>query len=109
MAARTVLATLPGSAQGQRLEVALVQGRDGRATIELCEQHHAAGIGWFGQRSLVLEPSQWRELQAVLGGKAPAQPIEGTERPGVLRFTPPAPTEPADCFDRSRHAAGGAG
>ena len=58
MAARTHLATLPGSGPNERLEVALVQQRDGRLTIDLREQHYAAGIGWFDQKSLELADSK---------------------------------------------------
>lgn len=107
MAARTVLATLPGSAPCRRLEVALVQARDGRATIELCEQNHAPGLGWFGQRSLTLDPQQWRQLQAVLGGKAPVDFAPEAPRGDVLPF--PAPTPAPRDAGPGRSAVGGAG
>ncbi|MBX6316470.1 MAG: hypothetical protein IRY99_26695 [Isosphaeraceae bacterium] len=67
MAQRTPLATLPGSAPHERLLVELRQRGDGRLVIELREQHHAEGIGWFDQRTLALEPRQFRMLQSVLG------------------------------------------
>lgn len=67
MVSRTTLATLPGHAPHQRLRVGLVQGRDGRLSLELCEQDHAEGIGWFDQRSLQLDPRQLRQLKALLG------------------------------------------
>ena len=70
MVGRTVLATLEGSAPQQRLQVALGQRADGRLTIDLCEQHYAEGIGWFDQRTMELDPRQFRQLQAVLGSKA---------------------------------------
>lgn len=66
MVSRTTLATLPGHAPHQRLRVGLVQGRDGRLSLELCEQDHAEGIGWFDQRTLRLDPQQLRQLKAVL-------------------------------------------
>ena len=67
MAHRTVLATIAGSAPHQRLEVALTQGGDGRLAIDLRDQHYAEGIGWFDQRTLALDPRQFRQLKAVLG------------------------------------------
>ena len=70
MVAMTLLATLPSSGTSQRLQVYLVQGEDGGSKIELREQHHAEGIGWFDQRSLAMEPAQLKRLQAVLGMKA---------------------------------------
>jgi hypothetical protein len=69
MVGRTVLVTLEGSAPHQRLQVALGQQADGRLTIDLREQHYAEGIGWFDQRTMELDPRQFRQLQAVLGSK----------------------------------------
>jgi hypothetical protein len=91
MAARTHLATLPGPGPEQRLQVALVDGGDGRLKIDLREQHFAEGIGWFDQRTLVLEPEQFKRLQAVLGLKADHTPMRD-ERPATLAF--PVPAEP---------------
>ena len=65
MAGRTVLATLGGKGPSQRLQVSLSQGDDGRLLIDLREQHHAEGIGWFDQRRLELDPRQFQQLQAV--------------------------------------------
>ena len=71
MPGRTVLATL-----GRPRSVAAVcrsvcrQGDDGRLLIDLREQHHAEGIGWFDQRRLELDPRQFQQLQAVLGLKS---------------------------------------
>jgi hypothetical protein len=67
MVGRTVLATLEGSAPHQRMQVALGQRADGGLTIDLREQHYAEGIGWFDQRTMELDPRQFRQLQAVLG------------------------------------------
>jgi hypothetical protein len=99
--ARTVLATLPGSAPYQRLQVALEQGEDG-LTICLCEQHHAEGIGWFTQRSMQLEPRQWAQLQGVLGTTDARQAFadDAEDAPATLPF--PGPNDPR----RLRHAIG---
>ena len=92
--ARTVLATLAGTMPCQRLQVALCPQGDGRLAIELCEQHHAEGIGWFDQRALRLDPAQFRQLQAVLGLRA-ADWVEGpAEAPATIPF--PGPRLAAD-------------
>jgi hypothetical protein len=99
MDAQIVLADLPGAGPHQRLRVALDQGDDGRLTIELCEQHYAEGIGWFDQRSLSLEPGQFKRLQAVLGMKAASWDVQDRdEPPATLPFPGPnvsGPRRPA--------------
>jgi hypothetical protein len=94
MAARTQLATLPGSAPNERLDVALVPGRDGRLAIELREQHYAAGIGWFDQKSLELDPRQLRMLQAVLGESAGRLAEAIAEPREILPFPGPSSNGP---------------
>jgi hypothetical protein len=98
MNARTVLAVLPGSRPNQRLQVALAQPEGSGLTIELYEQHYADGIGWFDQRRLSLEPTQFKQLQAVLGMKSAAW----TE-PSEPRATIPFPG-PADSNERRKVA-----
>lgn len=90
MDSRFVLAQLPGSRPYERLQVSLVQARDGGLSIDLREQHYADGIGWFDQRSLSLEPGQLQRLQAVLG---PNREIREAldEPPATLPF--PGPRE----------------
>jgi hypothetical protein len=99
---RTVLATLPGSAPCQRLQVALEQGEDGRLSICLADQHHAEGIGWFTQRSMQLDPRQWAQLQGILGADGPKAVLaeECIEGPATIPF--PGPRGP----ERFRHAVG---
>ena len=91
MAGRTVLATLGGKGPSQRLEVSLSQGEDGRLLIDLREQHHAEGIGWFDQRRLELDPRQFQELQAVLGLKSKELEASILEEPMTVPFPGPAP------------------
>ncbi|MHC5541345.1 hypothetical protein ACYOEI_24250 [Singulisphaera rosea] len=93
MAIRTHLATLPGSGPHQRLLVALGQSRDGRLTIDLCDQHYAEGIGWFDQRTMSLEPSQFKQLQGVLGLKSSLL-TEYEEPPMTLPFPGPREASP---------------
>ncbi len=86
MDAQTVLAVLPGHGPHQRLRVALVRGANGRRMIELREQHYAEGIGWFDQRTLSLDPRQFKQLRAILGAKESAW-----EDAAVLPMTIPFP------------------
>jgi len=94
MAHRTVLATIAGSEPHQRLQVALVQGVDGRLVIDLRDQHYGEGIGWFDQRTLALDPRQFRQLQAVLGLKSSTLAASEDEPPATLPFPGPSTPEP---------------
>ena len=91
MGGRTVLARLGGKGPSQRLEVGLSQGEDGRLLIDLREQHHAEGIGWFDQRRLELDPRQFQQLQAVLALKSEALEASILEEPMTVPFPGPAP------------------
>jgi hypothetical protein len=101
MPGRTVLGTLGGRGPSQRLQVSLSQGDDGRLLIDLREQHHAEGIGWFDQRRLELDPRQFQQLQAVLGLNADELTAAMQDEPATIPFPGPA-TEPV-----RRPAAGG--
>jgi hypothetical protein len=101
MDAQILLADLPGTSPGERLRVAIGQARDGRLTIDLREQHFAEGIGWFDQRTLSLDPLQFKRLQAVLGMKETAGEALGeAEAPATIPFpglraeTPPSRRRP---------------
>ena len=89
MARRTILGTVGGSGPNQRVEIALRQRRDGRVVIDVREQHYAEGIGWFDQRTLSLEPGQFRQLQAVLGLKAREIDVALAEPKATLPFPGP--------------------
>jgi hypothetical protein len=91
MAGRTILTTLGGKGPSQRLQVSLSQGEDGRLLIDLREQHHAEGIGWFDQRRLELDPRQFQQLQAVLALESEALGEDIAEEPATLPFPGPAP------------------
>ena len=95
MVHRTVLATIAGSEPHQRLEVALTQGRDGRLAIDLRDQHYAEGIGWFDQRTLALDPRQFRQLKAVLGLNSSALEAFEDEPPATIPFPGPSTPRPA--------------
>ncbi len=95
MAARTILATLAGSAPNERLQVALLQSDDGGLLIDLREQHFAEGIGWFDQRTMELEPRQFRQLQAILGLKSALLDDALAEVPATLPFPGPRTSSPS--------------
>ena len=90
----TQLATLAGSLPHERLQVGLARGRDGRLVIDLREQHHADGIGWFDQRRLTLDPRQFRQLQAVLGLKDLALDLDAAVAAPPVTIPFPGPAEP---------------
>lgn len=94
MAARTILATLGGSAPHERLQVALVQRGDGRLAIDLRQQHHAEGIGWYDQRGLELDPRQLRQLLGVLGDRSASLEAPAEDAPAILPFPGPAQRDP---------------
>jgi hypothetical protein len=98
MGGRTVLATIGGRGPAQRLQISLVHAEDGGLLIDLREQHHAEGIGWFDQRRLELDPRQFQQLQAVLGLKSVYSAAR--EVPATIPFPGPA------CEVSPRPAAG---
>lgn len=88
---RTPLATLDGPLPGSRIQLNLVQRTNGRVLIELREQHHADGIGWFDQRTLQLEPHQFQQIQAVLGLHSREITAALDVPPATIPFPGPAP------------------
>ncbi len=101
--ARTVLATLDGSAPWQRLQVDLRSKADGGLALELREQHYAEGLGWYDQRSLALDARQVAQLRTLLGRAATAlDPADRVEPRSILPFPGPRDVEP------TRPAAGDA-
>lgn len=65
--ASVVVGQLDGSNPGRRIQVVLEHSTTHGSTIELREQHHAQGLGWFDQRCLRLDPSQVSQLLGLLG------------------------------------------
>lgn len=83
--------------------VALKQNADGSLVVELLQQHHGEGIGWFNQRSFVMDSRQLRQLRELLGRSDVAESLEAcAEEPrAIVPF--PGPREAG----RHRRAAGG--
>src|SRR5207249_8803477 len=61
-----VLAAIPAS-ETERLLVVLVQSPASGSRIELRQQSFSAGIGWFTQSTVQLEPGQVAALRNALG------------------------------------------
>jgi hypothetical protein len=86
-----LLATLPGSCDTERVVVVLVQLEDDDSRISLRQQNWAEGIGWYDQKSLDLEPEQYRQLRRGLGAAAqPRRALTESDAatlpfPGVVR------------------------
>jgi hypothetical protein len=88
----TVLATLPGASDRERVLVVMAQGADG-SHVEIRQQSWGEGYGWFTQSTVQLEPSQVAGMRQALGlGGAFSQvrvsafPASGPKRAGG--FTP---------------------
>jgi hypothetical protein len=87
----TVLSNLAGSTEHERLLVVLVSQLEG-SRVELRQQSYGAGVGWFTQSTVSLEPHQVAELRGVLGVGKPtrlgaALPRE-YKRASVAGFSP---------------------
>lgn len=65
-ATETVLTAIPAS-DVERLLVVLVQSKDHGSRMELRQQSFSAGIGWFTQSTVQLEPGQVAALRNALG------------------------------------------
>jgi hypothetical protein len=64
----TILATLPGSSDAERLLMVLCSATESTAShVELRQQSFAPGLGWFNQATIALEPAQVSALRLALG------------------------------------------
>ena len=86
MTNETVLTTLPGSRDGERLLVVLAQNRSGKSKVVLRQQNWDDGIGWYDQKSLAIEPHQLRQLRAVLGVSSALTQQGEPEPPATIPF-----------------------
>ncbi len=67
MTSETVLSIIPGSTESERLLLVLCTLSDHSSRVELRQQSHGDGIGWFTQATIRLEPNQVAELRAAIG------------------------------------------
>jgi len=95
MSQQTILATIPGSIAGERVQIVLHHVAGEGSYMELQQQSHGGGVGWFTQSSVRLEPHQVAELRLALGraGKmahpAPRPAFRQAEEPSTVRFPRP--------------------
>jgi hypothetical protein len=86
-----LLSTLPGSSETERVVVLLLQMDDGSSKISLRQQNWAEGIGWYDQKSLDLEPEQFRQLRrgpassVVRQSLPPSDDVTTLPFPGLVR------------------------
>ena len=70
MNSETVLTNIPAS-ETERLLVVLVQSPHSGSRMELRQQSFSAGLGWFTQSTVQLEPNQVAALRNALGSSTP--------------------------------------
>ena len=63
----TIITTIPAAVETERLVVVLVQAAEQGSRMELRQQSFSAGIGWFTQSTVRLEPGQVAGLRNALG------------------------------------------
>lgn len=89
IASESILSTLPSTRDDQRAIVVLRQSESG-SQIELRQQSWGAGVGWFTQSTVRLDPEQVAGLRAALGTTAANRvPNYLTSRPSsphIVRF-----------------------
>src|SRR5262245_53009522 len=82
---RTILATIDGSDEHERLLVAATP--DG--SLALIQESWAEGVGWYSQKTLSLQPEQAAQLRNVFGW-AGAMAKQRSRRPkATLRMQAP--------------------
>lgn len=84
----TLLATLPGSNERERVLVIHIHGSE-PSRMELRQQSYGEGVGWFTQSSVELEPQQVGQLRLVFGAA-----------PSKVRGTAAAPKSPVLAGER---------
>ena len=67
MQQETIISTLPGQTEDDRVVIVLCQQGMGPNTLELRQQSWGEGVGWFTQSSVEMSPSQVADLRNVLG------------------------------------------
>ena len=77
----TILATLPGASDDERMVVLLRNTPAEGSQIELCQQTWGEGVGWFNQTSVQLQPHQVAQLRTVLGTGPVARASGSTRLP----------------------------
>jgi hypothetical protein len=66
----TVLSTIDGTSDDERLQVTLCHDPVKGSRLELRQQSWGDGVGWFTQSKIELQPHQLGDLRSALGGTA---------------------------------------
>ena len=84
-----ILTTLPSSSDDQRTIVVYCHDADG-SQLELRQQSWGAGVGWFTQSTVRLDPEQVAGLRAALGtssaNRVPAYLTSRDWNPRIVSF-----------------------
>ena len=83
MPQETIVTTLSGQTEEDRLVVVLCQYAAGANALELRQQSWGDGVGWFTQSTVEMSPRQVANLRNALGG-SPGQPPGGGRGPRCL-------------------------
>ena len=88
----TILATLPGASDRDRVLVVLCQAAGG-THVEIRQQSWGEGLGWYTQSSVQLEPQQVAGMRQALGlggafAKVKVSPFAATGPTRSNGFTP---------------------
>ncbi len=88
----TVLATLPGTSDRERVLVVMCQAAAG-SHVEIRQQSWGEGLGWYTQSSVQLEPQQVAGMRQALGlggsfGKVKVSPFAASGPQRSNGFTP---------------------
>src|SRR5262245_52153404 len=78
------------SADGQeRVEVRLRSDENGRPTVELAQFHWGSGVGWYLQKTMILDGAQAHAFQALLAPIAASLTPPPTPSAAPRRRAPP--------------------
>ena len=75
MQQETIVATLSGQTEDDRLVVVLCQHANGGNALELRQQSWGEGVGWFTQSTVEMSPHQVAELRNALGASSGRRPL----------------------------------
>jgi len=82
----SLLATLPGENNAERVAVVLCNSAREGSRLELRQQSWGEGVGWFTQSTVQLDPAQVAELKMTLTASSAhsSAPIRPRRTPGFV-------------------------
>lgn len=80
-----LLTILPAANPDERLAVYLIREEDGASKLSLRQQNWAQGIGWYDQKTMDLDPEQFRQLRSV-GAPVASKRRVAAEAPATIPF-----------------------